>query len=1439
MSFRSRRLLEKHMDRFCIGQETATVTGAKQHQNRQAMQKRKEPKKTDTPGSLHHEQQAPKPKWHQPRHFEEEEYKHLRSLDYTGSVSDNQALKKLTEEFQKLRKSVENTLPTFRTFPTEDDNYQNLHQWEYWQHQQQIAEAHERHLADIQARSQHLEQQKDEIHKRLLELKQGNSATTHIEQLLVELNAQEEKNQLALDALRKQVGLLQVAAESRNKSEAPTKIKTEGAANKVEEKPTFKSMLFPTAVGPLSSEIQAVYLAYVQSGGSDPNILRQMYELQVEAVALEKTKGRPEHKPRKKKPEGNPSTYSQGLDAELLSVQLENQKLEDEIRKLKILKDRRSIEDGSLDTELAKLQQVHTAEMAQLHAEIDRLRHDTERMKTHWPRRGTPPLLPPPVAPPLPPPPPHHLPDPTFLANTMDPRRLSATATSHYFMDPSDTLGPAPYDPASGFVIFYDFLLGLDPTFYQVGLVSGLYRNEQGLGKPTPLPVVSSDMGLSSQYVMGEQRGCCAIVAARQPVPRALPSTSIALVTEIQASGGFDAYGLEIKNLVPRGWAKIKIFDHLHQVMSGRWKVPIRVLPVKPGLTTEQLNSVPQVGKAELYLRLVNARDADMQSLAEIHPANASLYKYPPTVSTSTVPPTDFLPAHQPAHTSLSFSVPYTGFVDPPPNEEQPLQHKSNASGGKMALLKPQHQQGNFRQQNKGQLGFIIDRVKGAPSGDGALRLTGYHQKSGQVIGTQDSGMNYCTDSVRSNIRHGYFIFGEQEVTFTGVVPQKGMILIARFYHWPSGKTSVTPWDEGLKPQHQPMLESEKWLVAWAMLRLTNVTESSKVMLSVKDQACGMPIWNTGTHTLALYHGPVPTLEALLLASTEQKYFKAYGDATLRLHIFSTQKTEQPFPPESPSPIDPTKPCPREAFIHHVREMPPVESFEAGDGFDLYIDGARFLPDGVTITRVAARIFTSTYKQIGPDIFTGIDLNSSIFDPIYSYSVEIREPAITPCATLLLKVYSIDSLSSRLIQIGWSALNLFVESGTYRAPEPGAKGIQVSLNDGAHQLRIFHNKPCPDQPFSSSSLTSVGRHVPCATLLLRVFKVPTDFTQQNLQRNMVPQAHCIQMGLFHPRPDYSEGVYYSDSAKPSAGEIYFYEAMMNRSVVSVREIVYQLAGYNRSLSTDEKITTWFQEKLTRVPESNPQAFNLTYTSRYIPAYGVKFALDRAMNLPWSGLTKAHFCFNPPGAFYCGRKWQKHDYPIFIEELDVNSFQKCPAWLDGFKSCPHRVYHEYSTIIIHLYESAVNVTPDASGAKRTITLKEDQLHCNAETEAWTALHVFSRGYCITGVYQLPLYQGAPSQIALASLSQGKCSTVMNSMIHKKMIQLVPGASVIVRIADGRWDEEMRYTPWDIDQSFLPKQALDLYNKEISGIKISELMPRETALRQVKHLALEQI
>ncbi|XP_067423919.1 coiled-coil domain-containing protein 17 [Emydura macquarii macquarii] len=563
----------------------------------------------------------------------EQERRLLGGYDFKGSPSDSQALKKLTEEFHKLRLSLEGTVPTLRPLQPEEDASRRIsHRQEYRERLQEMAEAHEHHVADIQAKNQHLEQQREEIRRRLSELAIRNSSTSHIEQLLLELKAQEGKNQLALDALRDQIGLMQ-AADTRRKLEPGNPTNTTGAAEKGGGKVSISLIPFPPAAGPLSSEIRALHLAYLQGGGSDPAVLAQMYDLQVEATALERAAGRQERRERKKKPQAA-GAGPRGLDTELLAVELENQRLEDELFKLKMRRDKRRPDDGSLDKELAELQRAHVTEMAQLHAEIGALRRDAERMQPRRAGRRSPPMLPPPVAPPLPPPPPLPLPGLHELRFTeqMGPQ---TSALSRHILDPPDTLGPAPYDPAAGFVIFYDFLLGLDPTFFQVCLVAGLYRNGQEMGKPTPLPIAYCQMGRSPPYVVDGQRGNSAILSAKQPVPRVRPSTSIALVMELQASGGFDAYGLEIQRLASRGWAKINLFDQLHQLISGRWKTPVRVLPVQSGLATEQLNGIPQAGKTELYLRVVNARDADMQSMAEIDPGNASMYQYPPSVSRS------------------------------------------------------------------------------------------------------------------------------------------------------------------------------------------------------------------------------------------------------------------------------------------------------------------------------------------------------------------------------------------------------------------------------------------------------------------------------------------------------------------------------------------------------------------------------------------------------------------------------------------------------------------------------------------------------------------------------------------------------------------------------------------------------------------------------------
>jgi len=138
------------------------------------------------------------------------------------------------------------------------------------------------------------------------------------------------------------------------------------------------------------------------------------------------------------------------------------------------------------------------------------------------------------------------------------------------------------------------------------------------------------------------------------------PSPSVALVCELQAWQGL-AWAREPQ---PKAWASLVLFDRDQRVRSGRWRLPLRALPLDPSLTLGRLNGIPQVGEVELFLRLVNARDEGVQTLAEINPASAQEYQYPPPMSSS-------------PSLEASSLAPKAGFVDPPPPAEEPPQQQS------------------------------------------------------------------------------------------------------------------------------------------------------------------------------------------------------------------------------------------------------------------------------------------------------------------------------------------------------------------------------------------------------------------------------------------------------------------------------------------------------------------------------------------------------------------------------------------------------------------------------------------------------------------------------------------------------------------------------------------------------------------------------------------
>uniref|UniRef100_A0A671Y3M8 Coiled-coil domain containing 17 n=1 Tax=Sparus aurata TaxID=8175 RepID=A0A671Y3M8_SPAAU len=205
--------------------------------------------------------------------------------------------------------------------------------------------------------------------------------------------------------------------------------------------------------------------------------------------------------------------------------------------------------------------------------------------------------------------------------------RSFSSPPGRFMSDSLDSLGPAPYNPTAGFVVFYDMVLGAEVSQRALRLVAALYSEGQEVGPPTALPPAQC-----LPYTHSLAPANYALLSFKQSVPRIQPSPSFSLVVEVHAARDLDVHAQEVFKLAPCGWAQMQLFDQFNQLHSGHWRVPLRCLPIRPSLSLAQLNSVPQVGNMELCVRLVNGRDEDVQTLAKPDPASTSHYKYPAMV---------------------------------------------------------------------------------------------------------------------------------------------------------------------------------------------------------------------------------------------------------------------------------------------------------------------------------------------------------------------------------------------------------------------------------------------------------------------------------------------------------------------------------------------------------------------------------------------------------------------------------------------------------------------------------------------------------------------------------------------------------------------------------------------------------------------------------------
>lgn len=171
---------------------------------------------------------------------------------------------------------------------------------------------------------------------------------------------------------------------------------------------------------------------------------------------------------------------------------------------------------------------------------------------------------------------------------------------------------------------------------------------------------------------------------------------------------------------------------------------------------------------------------------------------------------------------------------------------------------------------------------------------------------------------------------------------------------------------------------------------------------------------------------------------------------------------------------------------HGTSTGPVVERYQRGDGIDIYVDAARFLPDNCTVTRVVVKLLTAQ-KEVG-QVFEGYPtspLNAATM-PIFNLKCECRGSAINTTTTALLRIDTIDatSLNRSGCVVGYAVVKLF--SYRDRKQPKQANESNVFINTGAFQVPLFAGAVPSLDTFDENMLSTMPR-LPCGSLLVRIY----------------------------------------------------------------------------------------------------------------------------------------------------------------------------------------------------------------------------------------------------------------------------------------------------------------------------------------------------------------
>eukprot|EP00941_MAST-03F_sp_MAST-3F-sp1_P005219 g5219.t1 len=447
-------------------------------------------------------------------------------------------------------------------------------------------------------------------------------------------------------------------------------------------------------------------------------------------------------------------------------------------------------------------------------------------------------------------------------------------------------------------------------------------------------------------------------------------------------------------------------------------------------------------------------------------------------------------------------------------------------------------------------------------------------------------------------------------------------------------------------------------------------------------------------------------------------------------------------------------------LINVKRREPPAEEFTSSDGFEIYVDGCRWLPDSCTLCRIKVEVNTSKWSKVGEEHYFNALMDSTASCPTFESRCEYHAGDYVPTSTLLLRVDTIDEVSMDYKCVGYSVLNLFVDKADMESQPTDDNTTEFALNAGAFQLPLYQAPPKSSRDLDVKKAIKKLKRVPSSTVLVRIKQATTNEDGDLVSAKGMTHDEAVEAGITPEIPHYNSRAYDSSLCQPNKAEKLLYATRVERGYgPTIDEILHKAVDdddVQQSLRDPEELEKWWKN------QGNPRGMiDSRFIAKYQESKGFKVAIDGLVNLKESliysaGLHTAIYCLCPPGAFYQEPKLT--DDVEFLYKPDPDSKQSAPIYLDGFKTFKDIPFDDDMCLLI-------DVQHIDQGALRR------GKHC-MRSVGWTALPIFNEHeFVLSDSYILPLYQGQLTEELVAKLSKEDTpEKSLKRMLRKKEIKI---------------------------------------------------------------------